>query len=275
MKSSRITALTIIVLFFSFSLGISRTASGLEFPFNSRGTSLRVPTTTLRDLKTRSLVFQQYDFSCGAAVVSTLLTYYFGEPVGEKQVIAGLFKEVNMQKVLKRKAFSLLDMKRFARARGYKAVGYLMDFDFLAELKVPVIVPVVIRDYHHFVIVKGLVGDRVVVADPALGNYTMRLNRFLEIWLAKGKDGKGIGFILKKSKPAGPMAQEELRLRARFMGQQDQESMVQLALRPPTQIPGQVQAITGPRPVGGSALEFFGIQAPAPILPQTVLNPAQ
>ncbi len=267
MKSSRITALMILALFFTVSF--SSTASGLEFPFNNRGTTLRMPSTTFRDLKTRNLVFQQYDFSCGAAVISTLLTYYFGETVGEKQVISGLFKEVNMQKVLKRKAFSLLDMKRFARARGYKAVGYLMDFDFLAELKVPVIVPVVIRDYHHFVIVKGLVGDRVVVADPALGNYTMRVGRFLEIWHTKGKKGKGIGFILKKNKPTGPMAEEELRLRAKFMGHRDQGNMVQLALRPPTLIPGQLQTITGPMPVGGSALEFFGIQAPAPIPPST------
>lgn len=265
MKLSRITALMIIILFFTVSI-----ASAVEFPFNNRGTFIRKPMITFRDLKTRNLVFQQYDFSCGAAVISTLLTYYFGERVGERQVISGLFKEVNMQKVLKRKAFSLLDMKNFAKARGYKAIGYLMDFDFLAELKVPVIVPVVIRDYHHFVIVKGVVGDRVVIADPALGNYTMRVGRFVDIWHAKGKKGKGIGFILKKGKPTGQMAEEEDRLRARFMGAQDQGKMVQLALRPTTLIPGQIQAITGPLPVGGSALEFFGIQQPTPINPNTI-----
>ncbi len=271
MKLFRITALTIFILF--IAVFFTRTASALEFPFNNRGTYLRKPMTTLRDIKTRNLVFQQYDFSCGAAVISTLLTYYFGEPVGERQVIAGLFKEVNMQKVLKRKAFSLLDMKKFAGARGYKAVGYLMDFDFLAELKVPVIVPVVIRDYHHFVIVKGLVGDRVIVADPALGNYTMRVGRFMDIWLAKGRDGKGIGFILKKSKPAGPMAEEEDRLRARFMGEQDEGNLVQLALRPVTPIPGVMQSIMGPEVVGGSAMEFFGIQVPA--MNSSLLNSPQ
>ena len=131
MKLFRITALTISILV--VAVFFARTASAVEFPFNDKGTYLRKPMTTFRDLKTRNLVFQQYDFSCGAAVISTLLTYYFGERVGERKVISGLFKEVNMQKVLKRKAFSLLDMKKFARARGYKAVGYLMDFDFLAD----------------------------------------------------------------------------------------------------------------------------------------------
>ena len=52
-------------------------------------------------------------------------------------------------------------------------------------------------DFNHFVVVKGVEGDRILLADPALGNTTMSLNRFLEIWI------DGISFVVKPSAVAG------------------------------------------------------------------------
>jgi len=134
-----------------------------------------------------------------------------------------------------------------------------MDFDFLVELQQPVIVPVEIRGYKHFVVFKGLVGDRVVIADPAFGNYTMKFTRFLSIWT------DGIGFILERDKPKGPFTQEDLARQARFMAPQNLR-VVAIASGTPaiTPIPGQVQSIRGPSPPGGSFLEFFNIQVPPP-----------
>src|SRR3972149_4723101 len=109
-------------------------AAGAEIQLDSSG--LRVTKnniTTLRELKSRYVTFQQYDYSCGAAVISTLLTYYFGDPATEQEVVLGIAQRADVEKVVKRRAFSLLDMKRFAQARGYKAVGYEMDFDFLVD----------------------------------------------------------------------------------------------------------------------------------------------
>ncbi len=227
-------------------------AHGSQVPLTVRKFRLSKNVATLRQMKTRYLVFQEYDFSCGAAVVSTLLTYYFGEPANEKEVIAGIFKRSNVELVIKRRAFSLLDMKRFAQARGYQAIGYRMNFEFLSDLskEQPVIVPVTIRDYDHFVIVKGVVGDRVVIADPALGNYTMRVGKFMPIW--KG----GIGFVLKKKNPKGPMANKEMKYR--FLAS---SSTRRVAMKPNSTfipIPGQVQSITGPSPAGGSFTNSLG-----------------
>lgn len=228
-------------------------ASGTQISVTRRGLRLRKDVKTIRQMKTQYLVFQEYDFSCGAAVVSTLLTYYFGEPATEKEVIAGLFKRSNVKLVLQRRAFSLLDMKKFALAKGYKAVGYRMDFEFLADLskKQPVIVPINIRNYDHFVIVKGIVGDRVVIADPALGNYTMRVGRFMPIW--KG----GIGFILKKLNPTGPMVNEDMKLR--FMATTAVGRLTTTATHSFNSIPGSLQTIQGPSPGGGSFTSTFGI----------------
>lgn len=206
--------------------------------------------STLRDLKTRDVVMQQYDFSCGAAAISTLLTYYFGEPATEEEVILGIAQRTDMQKVLERRAFSLLDMKRFALARGYEAVGYKMDFDFLVELDQPAIVPVNHRGYKHFVVFKGVAEDRVIIADPAFGNYTMRITRFLPMWETR------IGFVLKRRTPRAWTA-ADLERQARFM---PGSRLGRVAGTSPAAtlapLPGQVQSITGPRPTGGSFLNI-------------------
>ena len=253
----KMTRVPVALLFIPLLHGV---AAGAEIALDSSG--LRVTKnniTTLRELKTRYVTFQQYDYSCGAAVISTLLTYYFGDPATEQEVVLGIAQRADVEKVVKRRAFSLLDMKRFAQSRGYKAVGYEMDFDFLVELQQPVIVPVEIRGYKHFVVFKGLVGDRVVIADPAFGNYTMKFTRFLSIWT------DGIGFILERDKPKGPFTEEDLARQARFMAPQNLR-VVAIASGTPaiTPIPGQVQSIRGPSPPGGSFLEFFNIQVPPP-----------
>jgi predicted double-glycine peptidase len=234
-------------------------AAGAEYQNDSNGRRGTKNITTVKEMKTRYVIFQQYDFSCGAAVIATLLTYYFGEPVTEKEVVYGIAQRADLEKVLKRRAFSLLDMKRFAQSRGYKAIGYQMDFDFLVELKKPVIVPVEIRNYKHFVIFKGIVGDRVVIADPAFGNYTMKFTRFLSIWT------DGIGFVLERYEPKGPFTQEDLARHARFMLPQNLMTAAVVSKTPTiTPIPGQVQSIMGPTPTGGSFLEFFNIQVTPP-----------
>lgn len=212
--------------------------------------------TSLKELRARHVVFQEYDFSCGAAAIATLLNYWFGEPVTEKEIILGIAERADVQKVLKRRAFSLLDMKRFAEARGYKATGYRMDLEFLVGLDQPVILPVTIRGYKHFVVFKGLVGDRAVIADPAFGNYTMRASRFMSIWPTS------IGFVLERDTPSGPLTREDLERRALFMPPH-RLSVVATGTAPSfVPIAGKVQSVTGPRPVGGNLLDFLHITIP-------------
>jgi predicted double-glycine peptidase len=252
------------VLVALFLISLLHDVAGAEIPRDSSERRGIKNITTLREMKRRYVTFQQYDFSCGAAVISTLLTYYFGEPATEQEVVFGIAQRADVEKVLKRRAFSLLDMKKFAQSRGYRAIGYQMDFDFLVELKKPVIVPVEIRSYKHFVIFKGIVGDRVVIADPAFGNYTMKFTRFLSIWT------DGIGFVLERNEPKGPFTEEDLGRQARFMTPQNLRVVVTASGTPAiTPIPGQVQLIRGPTPTGGSFLEFFNIQVPPVGLPVT------
>jgi uncharacterized protein len=130
--------------------------------------------------------------SCGAATLATILTYQLNDPVSETQVALGMLHGTNPQKVQSRGGFSLLDLQRYAQSRGFDAEGYQdMTIDDLKAMA-PAIVAFQYHGFHHFVIFRGVVGDRIVLADPAFGNRWMTVADFQTSW-----DGK-VGFVVTK-----------------------------------------------------------------------------
>jgi predicted double-glycine peptidase len=140
-------------------------------------------------------VIQEWDTSCGAAALATVLTYAFGDPVSEKAAAQGMLRRTDPLRVRVRGGFSLLDMKRFAESRGYEAEGYRsLSLEELLRMRSP-IVPIDERGYAHFVVVRGGRDGVLDIADPAYGNRTMTQARFARAW----KDG--IGFVLSRRNP--------------------------------------------------------------------------
>jgi predicted double-glycine peptidase len=132
--------------------------------------------------KERHVVKQTLDFSCGAASTATIFKFYLGEQVTEKKVIEDMFKAGNVNKIIERQGFSLLDIKRFAEFMGYRAVGYKTDIEGLVLLNKPSIVAIMLRDYKHFVVFRGAEEGKVFLADPALGNTTLTAREFEQMW---------------------------------------------------------------------------------------------
>ncbi len=132
--------------------------------------------------KDRNVIKQGLDFSCGAAAAATIFNFYLGEAVTEALVIETMFKTGDVNKILEREGFSLLDIKRFAEALGHRAAGYRTDVAGLLTLGRPSIVAIVLKDYKHFVVFRGIENGKVFVADPALGNTTLPLREFEEMW---------------------------------------------------------------------------------------------
>jgi predicted double-glycine peptidase len=62
----------------------------------------------------------------------------------------------------------------------------------------PAIVPVVVRGYPHFVVVRGKAADNMLIADPAFGNHTMDVRSFEEAWQG------GIGFAVRRRDGKSP-----------------------------------------------------------------------
>ena len=139
---------------------------------------------SLKEIREAGVVIQQWDTSCAAAALATVLTYGFGDPVTERDVATGMLSRTHPLKVRHRGGFSMLDMKRYAERRGYRAVGFGgMSFDEIRYFHAP-IVPVRLKGYNHYVVLKGLTADGdVALADPAFGNRTLSRSRFEAAWI--------------------------------------------------------------------------------------------
>ncbi|AEB58679.1 C39 family peptidase [Ectopseudomonas mendocina] len=136
----------------------------------------------MSQLQFRNVIRQAYDYSCGSAALTTLLDYFLGRNLEERQVMEGLLHFGEAEKIVERRGFSLLDMKRFVTALGYKSGGFRAGFDDLAQLEHPAIVPIEYAGFKHFVVVRDVYNEHVFVADPALGNISFTRVRFEEIW---------------------------------------------------------------------------------------------
>jgi predicted double-glycine peptidase len=141
-------------------------------------------TLSLKEIREDGVVIQQWDTSCAAAALATVLTYHFNDPVSEREVASGLLRQTEPLKVRYRGGFSMLDMKRYAEERGYSAVGFGgMEFSDIRYFQDP-IVPINIKGYNHYVVLKGIdQKGNVLLADPAFGNSKMRLARFERVWI--------------------------------------------------------------------------------------------
>lgn len=137
------------------------------------------PLTEFRDDR---IVKQKHDYSCGSAALATILKYYLGEEITEEQVINGLFQHGDRNQIEKRRAFSLLDMKRFVSVLGYNVAGYTAEIDDLRSLGMPCIIPINVFEYKHFVVFKGIYKDHVFLADPFMGNTSYTIDKFKDIW---------------------------------------------------------------------------------------------
>jgi uncharacterized protein len=140
------------------------------------------PVRSLLEARQENVVVQQWDTSCGAAALATLLKYQHALPVSEKDIAEAMLHRTDPLKVKVRGGFSLLDLKRYADARGFEGVGYMqLELDDLMAM-VPAIVPIDVRGYPHFVVVRGKGGEKVLIADPAFGNRTMDVQAFERAW---------------------------------------------------------------------------------------------
>lgn len=148
------------------------------------GARLALPVASIKEMRFKTTLRQQYDFSCGSAALATLLKHHYGYPVTEQQVFEQMFVHGDRARIRK-EGFSLLDMQRFLAARGFRADGFHLPLRELIDAKLPAIVLVADHGYHHFVVIKGVVGERILIGDPAKGTRVLSREEFESIWTSK------------------------------------------------------------------------------------------
>jgi uncharacterized protein len=157
--------------------------------------SPRQPVVSLAELRHATVVMQRWDLSCGAAAIATLLTYDLGDAVTERAAAEAMLGRTDPLQVRVQGGFSLLDLQEYAHSRGHDAEGYGgLSFEDVVAMA-PVIVPIDVHGYDHFVVLRGVSGDRVVLADPAFGRRTMASASFTRAWRLK------VAFVVARRSP--------------------------------------------------------------------------
>jgi predicted double-glycine peptidase len=157
------------------------------------GESGRKPVRSLFEIRHDGVIVQEWETSCAAAALATVLTFSLSDPVSEKFVAQRMLHSTDPIRVKVRGGFSLLDMKHFVESRGFKGAGFKgLSFERLLALQSP-IVPIDFYGNPHFVVVRGLSdAGQVQLADPAFGNHSVSVEDFNSVW----KDG--IGFVVTR-----------------------------------------------------------------------------
>lgn len=144
---------------------------------------MRYEVTPLSENIHECMLKQNYDYSCGSAALGTILNFYLGENLTEKQIIQGLMEYGDKEQIKKLRAFSLWDMQKFVDILGYSSGGYNAELSDLKNPDLwPCIVPIELFGYRHFVVLKGIHKDHVFVSDPWRGNSSYTVSQFTKMW---------------------------------------------------------------------------------------------
>ena len=153
-------------------------------PLRDRAHIVQVYVPSWKELRQRNVVMQTYDYSCGAAALATIIRYYWNDPADERQIVNEILKTMTIDEVKDRmkRGLAMTDLRHAAVDMGYVSSMFTMSFQQLAQARVPLIVPLKIKEFDHFVVYRGMAGGRVYLADSSRGNVRPTIAEFCQQW---------------------------------------------------------------------------------------------
>jgi len=145
------------------------------------GGTYQIPVKSFVELRFKTVYKQRYDFSCGSAALASLLAFHYDDEVDEQSVFKDMYAAGDKEKI-HNQGFSLLDMKIYLDQRGYRSNGFKISLDQLIKAEVPAITIINNNGYFHFIIIKGLNEQEVLVGDPAVGVKVIARDEFEKMW---------------------------------------------------------------------------------------------
>lgn len=171
---------------------------------------VQTPVESIRERQFATVVAQQYDFSCGSAALATLLSHHYGRQIAEAEVFQEMW-EVGDHDKIRRLGFSMLDMKRYLAKHSIASDGFRVGLEQIEQARMPGLVLIDLGGYRHFVVLKGVSQNLVLVGDPAFGVKVFDRAEFERMW-------NGIIFVLHTAPEAAQASfnrEEEWALRPR------------------------------------------------------------
>jgi hypothetical protein len=155
-------------------------------PTNIVASRLRVQ--SFQERRFASTIRQRWDYSCGSAALATILTHHYGRPVSEIAVFRDMFERGDQERI-RQAGFSLYDMQQFLLRQGLPSNGFRVTMDQMLTAGVPAITLINANGYLHFVVVRGIRENRVLIADPNRGTVAVDRALFESQW-------NGVAFVI-------------------------------------------------------------------------------
>lgn len=158
-------------------LMLTMSASTFAIEFLPHRANYSVPVKSYKELVFGDVYRQQYDFSCGSAALASLLQFHYEKPAQEQEIFDAMYEQGDKD-IISKQGFSLLDMKSYLKSVGLKADGFHISLEKLRKIGVPGITLVNFDGYMHFVVIRGISENNVVLGDPSRGTMVMPIDEF-------------------------------------------------------------------------------------------------
>ncbi|MGX1787892.1 C39 family peptidase [Bosea sp. NPDC055332] len=121
------------------------------------------------------VVGQTADFTCGAASVATILTYYWNRPTGETEVLGIIRSRYSDEQWKNREGngVSFDDLVFAAKKLGFEATGAEIPIEDLPKLAAPVILHLDKGKFQHFSVLRKAAADVFYMADSIVGQIVL------------------------------------------------------------------------------------------------------
>lgn len=154
---------------------------------------------------------QKHPYSCGAASLANLMTYFYDHPMDEDRLLSSIGHSGE-------KVATMLDIVQMAKKENFVLTGYRAPKGALLSLGRPAIVRVQEEPdlaavktqpsdesieakrerYQHFVVLVKVENDYAYIKDPMEGNRRILFQRFVRMWEDRPGEGKGALLVVTR-----------------------------------------------------------------------------
>ena len=163
----------------AIAVSTSTLAAPILFETTTKSTA-NIAIKTWKEMRDAQVVKQDLDYSCGASSLSTILTYFYQQPITEQQILT----DMNLTSMMA----SFQDLANVSQKYGFTAKGIATNYDTLKKLKIPAIVYLNHKRSDHFSVIKSINDTHIVLADSSWGNRTLTRSQFEAMWHTRSND---------------------------------------------------------------------------------------
>lgn len=172
------------ISFISFICFVSNASFASDPEMNQNFISFNEPWKNHRDY---NVVKQMLDTSCGAASVANILQNFYHDEINEFQVLDAMR--------ISKPTYSFSDLKVGVEKLGYRGVSFSTTYEGMQQLKIPIIVHFNAVTDGHFVVLRTITDNFVLVADPAFGNTRYSRHQFEKMWASSDDYGRAFAIL--------------------------------------------------------------------------------